>query len=93
MFLAFKLSFVVDILAFFDLATFWAIILKKLQFFNQSSGHPGSSVGIDETSFDLYFDRGALLQRWSGLSPNSFCIQGTPNKKRFCECHPRLLCL
>jgi len=34
MFLAFKLSFVVDILAFFDLATFWAIILKKWQFFN-----------------------------------------------------------
>jgi len=33
MFWTFKLSFVVDILAFFDLATFWAILWKKWQFF------------------------------------------------------------
>jgi hypothetical protein len=33
MFWVFKLSFVVDILAIFDLATFWAILLKIWQFF------------------------------------------------------------
>jgi hypothetical protein len=33
MFWPFKLSFVVDILAFFDLETFLAIFLKKLAFF------------------------------------------------------------
>ncbi len=33
MFWAFKLSFVVDILAFFDLATFWAIFEKFGYFF------------------------------------------------------------
>jgi len=36
MFWPFKLSFVVDILAFFDLETFWDIFWKKLA----SSGHP-----------------------------------------------------
>jgi hypothetical protein len=33
MFWVFKLSFVVDILAFFDLATFWAILEEIWQFF------------------------------------------------------------
>jgi hypothetical protein len=32
-FWAFKLSFVVDILAFFDLATFWGYYLKNLAIF------------------------------------------------------------
>ncbi len=39
MFWAFKLGFVVDILAFFDLATFGAIFEKYFGFF-KSSGHP-----------------------------------------------------
>jgi hypothetical protein len=39
MFWVFKLSFVVDILDFFDLATFWAILLKIGKFFSLSSGH------------------------------------------------------
>jgi hypothetical protein len=34
MFWAFKLSFVVDILVFFDLATFWAIFEKFGKFFS-----------------------------------------------------------
>jgi hypothetical protein len=33
MFWAFKMSFGVDILAFFDLATFWAVFLKNLATF------------------------------------------------------------
>ncbi len=33
MFWVFKLSFVVDILAFFDLATFWAILWKIWRIF------------------------------------------------------------
>jgi hypothetical protein len=41
MFWAFKWSFVVDILAFFDLVTFWANFFKNLaNFFFLSSGHP-----------------------------------------------------
>jgi hypothetical protein len=39
MFWFFKLSFVVDILAFFDLATFWAILKKNWQIFFLSSVH------------------------------------------------------
>jgi hypothetical protein len=34
------LSFVVDILAFFDLATFWALLENFGKFFFLSSGHP-----------------------------------------------------
>jgi hypothetical protein len=34
MFWVFKLSFVVDILAFFDLATFWAILEEIWHFFS-----------------------------------------------------------
>jgi hypothetical protein len=34
MFLVFKMSFVVDILAFFDLATFWALFKKFGNFFS-----------------------------------------------------------
>jgi hypothetical protein len=30
----YKLSFIVDILAFFDMATFWAILQKIWQFFS-----------------------------------------------------------
>jgi hypothetical protein len=41
MFWVFKLSFVVNILAFFDLATFWAIFKKIWLFFFLSSGHSG----------------------------------------------------
>jgi len=41
MFWVFKLSFVVDILAFFDLATFWLFFKKFGDFFFLSSGHSG----------------------------------------------------
>jgi hypothetical protein len=40
MFWTFKLSFSVDILTFFNLATFWAIFEKFGKFFYLSSGHP-----------------------------------------------------
>jgi len=40
MFWAFKFSSEVEFLAFFDLATFWAIVLKNLAIFFKSSGRP-----------------------------------------------------
>jgi hypothetical protein len=40
MFLAFKVSFVIGILAFFDLVTFWLFFSKFGKFFPQLSGHP-----------------------------------------------------
>ncbi len=50
MFWVFELSFVVDILAYFDLKTVGATFLKKLgQFFFKSSGHPDR----DATQFTL----------------------------------------
>ncbi len=39
-FWAFKLSFVVDILAFFDQETFWSTFQKLGQFFFEPSGQP-----------------------------------------------------
>jgi hypothetical protein len=44
MFRVLKSSFVVDILAFFDLATFWAIFKKIGDFFFLSSGHSGHKL-------------------------------------------------
>ncbi len=46
MFWSFKLSFVVDILAFFDLATFLGYSLINLAFFFLSSGHPDQGQAV-----------------------------------------------
>ncbi len=52
MFWALKLSFVADILAFFDLATFLAIFWKIWPIFFLSSGHPVYLVGVNDGVFD-----------------------------------------
>jgi hypothetical protein len=43
MFWVFKLSFVVDILAFFDMKTVWATFKKIGLNFFKSSGHPAGN--------------------------------------------------
>ena len=62
MFWAFKLSFAVDILAFFGLETVWAIFEKLGEFFFKSSGHPAHfQLSINFISMTGAYLSGALF--------------------------------
>jgi len=59
MFWVYKLSFVVDILAFFGLETFFGYFLKIGQFFFKSSDHP---VGVSTSKPEVFPDGWNLEQ-------------------------------